>query len=162
MSKIGLFVGSTTGKTEEAAEIIQKEFGGDGVLTIHNMTDAQPDDFNGYQNLIVASPTWNIGELQSDWEGFFDELDNIDFKGKKVAYFGTGDRMTKQPAAKQSQSENPLQRLTEREVEVLRLVVQGSSNREIATQLVITEGTVKSHISNILNRLDARDRTQAA
>ncbi len=93
MSKIGLFVGSTTGKTEEAAEIIQKEFGGDGVVTIHNMTDAQPDDFNGYQNLIVASPTWNIGELQSDWEGFFDELDNIDFKDKKVAYFGTGDQI---------------------------------------------------------------------
>ncbi|MGK7918655.1 MAG: flavodoxin FldA [Trichodesmium sp.] len=93
MSKIALFVGSTTGKTEEAAEIIQKEFGGNGVVTIYNMTDAQTDDFNSYQNLIIASPTWNIGELQSDWEGFFDELDNIDFKGKKVAYFGTGDQI---------------------------------------------------------------------
>jgi DNA-binding NarL/FixJ family response regulator len=41
-------------------------------------------------------------------------------------------------------------------------VVQGASNREISDKLVITEGTVKSHISNILNRLDARDRTQAA
>ena len=58
--------------------------------------------------------------------------------------------------------ENPLARLTERETEVLRLVVQGASNQEIADKLVITEGTVKSHISNILNRLDARDRTQAA
>ncbi len=93
MSKIGLFVGSTTGKTEEAAEIIQKEFGGDDVVTIHNMTDANSEDFDGYQNLVIASPTWNIGELQSDWEGFFDELDSIDFKGKKVAYFGTGDQI---------------------------------------------------------------------
>ena len=93
MSKIGLFVGSTTGKTEEAAEIIQKEFGGDEVVTIHNMTEANSEDFDGYQNLIIASPTWNIGELQSDWEGFFDELDNIDFKDKKVAYFGTGDQI---------------------------------------------------------------------
>lgn len=59
-------------------------------------------------------------------------------------------------------AENPLTNLTEREVEVLRLVVQGASNREISDKLVITEGTVKSHISNILNRLDARDRTQAA
>ncbi len=58
--------------------------------------------------------------------------------------------------------DNPLTNLTERELEVLRLVVQGASNREIADKLVITEGTVKSHISNILNRLDARDRTQAA
>ena len=93
MSQIGLFVGSTTGKTEEAAEIIQKEFGGDEVVTIHNMTEANSEDFDGYQNLIIASPTWNIGELQSDWEGFFDELDNIDFKDKKVAYFGTGDQI---------------------------------------------------------------------
>ncbi|MBK7895540.1 MAG: response regulator transcription factor [Anaerolineaceae bacterium] len=59
-------------------------------------------------------------------------------------------------------AENPLANLTEREIEVLRLVVEGASNREIADKLVITEGTVKSHISNILSRLDARDRTQAA
>lgn len=67
-------------------------------------------------------------------------------------------------AAKTSETigENPLDRLTEREHEVLRLVVQGASNREIADRLVITEGTVKSHISNILSRLEARDRTQAA
>ncbi|MEM1172546.1 MAG: flavodoxin FldA [Cyanobacteria bacterium P01_H01_bin.35] len=93
MSTIGLFVGSTTGKTEEAAETIQKELGGDGVVTIHNMSEVNAGDFDGYQNLIVACPTWNIGELQSDWEGFFEELDNIDFKGKKVAYFGTGDQI---------------------------------------------------------------------
>lgn len=43
--------------------------------------------------MIIASPTWNIGELQSDWEGYFPELDNIDFSGKKVAYFGTGDQV---------------------------------------------------------------------
>jgi flavodoxin I len=34
----------------------------------------------------------NIGELQSDWEGFFPELDDIDFSGQKVAYLGTGDQ----------------------------------------------------------------------
>jgi DNA-binding NarL/FixJ family response regulator len=63
---------------------------------------------------------------------------------------------------KEMGTDNPLTNLTEREIEVLRLVVQGASNREIAGELVITEGTVKSHISNILNRLEARDRTQAA
>lgn len=65
-------------------------------------------------------------------------------------------------AAIKNDGENLLHRLTDREVEVLRLVVNGASNKEIAEKLVITEGTVKSHISNILNRLDARDRTQAA
>lgn len=52
--------------------------------------------------------------------------------------------------------------LTEREIEVLRLIATGATNREIAETLVISEGTVKNHISNILSRLGLRDRTQAA
>ncbi len=52
--------------------------------------------------------------------------------------------------------------LTGREIEVLRLIAQGATNREIAGALVISEGTVKNHISNILSRLGLRDRTQAA
>jgi DNA-binding NarL/FixJ family response regulator len=52
--------------------------------------------------------------------------------------------------------------LSEREIEVLRLIAKGATNREIAEDLVISEGTVKTHISNILSRLNLRDRTQAA
>jgi DNA-binding NarL/FixJ family response regulator len=52
--------------------------------------------------------------------------------------------------------------LTEREREILRYVARGSSNREIGEALYITEGTVKNHVSNILNKLSLRDRTQAA
>ena len=93
MSKIGLFYGSTTGKTETVAEQIQKEFGGEDVVTLHNITDVEDSDFEGYDRIIIGCPTWNIGELQSDWEGYFEDLDNIDFNGKKVAYFGTGDQV---------------------------------------------------------------------
>lgn len=55
-----------------------------------------------------------------------------------------------------------LTELTPREKEVLRLIATGASNREIAQQLYISEGTVKNHVTNILNRLNLRDRTQAA
>lgn len=51
--------------------------------------------------------------------------------------------------------------LTERELEVLGVVATGASNKEIAAQLFIAEGTVKNHLTNILNKLDARDRAQA-
>jgi DNA-binding NarL/FixJ family response regulator len=52
--------------------------------------------------------------------------------------------------------------LTEREREILRYLARGSSNREIGEALYITEGTVKNHVSSILNKLALRDRTQAA
>jgi len=51
--------------------------------------------------------------------------------------------------------------LSEREMEILRLVATGASNKQIAEQLVIAEGTVKNHLTNILNKLDAKDRMQA-
>lgn len=52
--------------------------------------------------------------------------------------------------------------LTERELEVLQLIVDGCSNASIAENLYITVGTVKTHVRNILNKLCANDRTQAA
>lgn len=63
-----------------------------------------------------------------------------------------------QPASKQVNSPQ----LTEREQEVVRLVTQGKSNREIAEVLVISEKTAKAHISNILGKLGLDDRTQMA
>ncbi|PRX96038.1 response regulator [Allonocardiopsis opalescens] len=55
----------------------------------------------------------------------------------------------------------PVQELTERELEVLRLVAEGCSNREIAEALFLAEGTVKNRVSTILLKLGARDRTKA-
>jgi DNA-binding NarL/FixJ family response regulator len=52
--------------------------------------------------------------------------------------------------------------LSEREVEVVRLLAEGHSNREIADALFLAEGTVKNHVTNVLAKLGARDRTQAA
>jgi DNA-binding NarL/FixJ family response regulator len=52
--------------------------------------------------------------------------------------------------------------LSERELAVVRLLAQGRSNREIAGELFLAEGTVKNHVTNVLAKLGARDRTQAA
>lgn len=56
----------------------------------------------------------------------------------------------------------PFTTLTEREMEVLKLIAKGYSNERIADQLVISMGTVKGHVSNILSKLHLVDRTQAA
>ncbi|WP_174183569.1 response regulator [Nocardia barduliensis] len=61
-----------------------------------------------------------------------------------------------------SRTPRPTVALTGRETEVLRLLATGAANREIARSLYLSEGTVKNHISSILNRLGVRDRTQAA
>jgi DNA-binding NarL/FixJ family response regulator len=54
------------------------------------------------------------------------------------------------------------QELTGRELQVLELIVKGRSNKEISTELVISEATVKSHINSLLSKLGVSDRTQAA
>jgi flavodoxin I len=93
MAQIGLFYGTQTGNTQIAAERIQQEFGGKAIVDLIDIADAEPSDFDAYHCIIIGCPTWNVGELQSDWNGFYDELDNINFKDKKVAYFGAGDQV---------------------------------------------------------------------
>lgn len=78
-------------------------------------------------------------------------------------------RLTRQPPAPAAPANRsapatgmPVDDLTEREREILRLIARGDNNREIGETLFITEGTVKNHVSNILSKLALRDRTQAA
>ncbi len=61
-----------------------------------------------------------------------------------------------------AQMEGLVEPLSERELEILSLIARGASNKEIASQLYIAEGTVKNHVTHILGKLDVRDRTQAA
>lgn len=93
MAKIGLFFGTQTGNTETIAEAIQAALGGNSVVDLHDVASAEADDLKEYEYLIIGCPTWNIGELQSDWDDLYQDLDQIDFTGKKIAYFGTGDQI---------------------------------------------------------------------
>jgi len=88
MGKTAIFYGSTEGNTESVAFKL-KDLLGD--VDVYNVDSASADDLDKYDNLIFGASTWEIGELQEDWETFIDVLDDADFSGKTIAYFGLGD-----------------------------------------------------------------------
>jgi flavodoxin I len=88
MGKIGIFYGSTEGNTEDVVEKVKDALGD---ADVYNVDSASAEDLEGYDTVILACSTWEIGELQEDWESFIDVLDDVDFSGKKVSYIGTGD-----------------------------------------------------------------------
>ncbi len=87
---VGIFYGSSSGATEEVARMIQEALGVEADLI--NIAEAKPEDFDRYDKIILGSSTWGDGDLQDDWEDFFDEFKKIDLTGKTVALFGLGDQ----------------------------------------------------------------------
>ena len=76
MGKIGIFYGSTEGNTEDVVEKVKDALGDADVF---NVDSASSDDLGNYDNIIFGASTWEIGELQEDWETFIDVLDDADF-----------------------------------------------------------------------------------
>ena len=83
-------------------------------------------------------------------------------QGEAVINSRVAARLVQEVRGSQDVSPNPFTELTDREMEVLRLIADGLSNAMIAEQLVISVKTVKGHVSNILGKLHLGDRTQAA
>ena len=83
-------------------------------------------------------------------------------QGEAVLHPRVAARLIQEIQGRRDLSTNPFTELSDREMEVLRLIAAGSSNAEIAKELVISEKTVKGHVSNILSKLHLVDRTQAA
>lgn len=87
---VAIFYGSTTGNTETAAETIKAQLG-DCVEAVEDVAEADPADLEKYDLLLLGVPTWDIGEMQSDWAEFIPKMEGLDLSGKKVAFFGLGD-----------------------------------------------------------------------
>ena len=83
-------------------------------------------------------------------------------KGEATLHPRVASRLIKQFSRGEPDRRTPFTELTEREVEVLTLIARGFTNQKIADELVISIGTVKGHVSNILSKLHLADRTQAA
>lgn len=92
--QIGLYFGSTTGATRAIAARLAAAFEAGGWAEVEQMdvADFALEEMVDFDLLLLGMPTWNIGQMQRDWEAGFDELDNIDLLGKPVALFGLGDQ----------------------------------------------------------------------
>ena len=88
-ASIAIFYGSSTGNTEMAAEEIQEHLG----PLVKHMADvekAEPEELLDYDILLLGVSTWNIGEMQDDWDTFIPRMEGLDLTGKKVAFFAMG------------------------------------------------------------------------
>ena len=83
-------------------------------------------------------------------------------KGEAVLHPRVAARVIKELQGLRTDKVNPFTELSERELEVLKLIADGMSNAEMAVKLVLSEKTIKGHVSNILSKLHLIDRTQAA
>lgn len=91
VAEIGLFFGSDEGNTENASLRIQARLGED-VVEVLDIADVTQLDFTRYDKIILGIPTWDFGQIQSDWEEFWHDVSEVDFSGKTVAMFGLGDQ----------------------------------------------------------------------
>jgi NarL family two-component system response regulator LiaR len=83
-------------------------------------------------------------------------------RGEAVLHPHVATRVMQELRGARQEMPNPFAELTDRELEVLRLVAEGLSNAQIAGRLVLSEKTIKGYVSNILSKLYLADRTQAA
>ena len=90
--KVAMLYGTCTGKTEAAADLIKDEFGEDFFDLSDDIAQHGPEVLSEYDLVICGIPTWDVGEIQYDWQDVVDGLDDVDLSGVKMAFFGLGDQ----------------------------------------------------------------------
>lgn len=87
MKTVGIFYGSTGGKTKEVVDILASQLGDAKVFDVADGLS----EIDNFDNIILASPTYGMGELQDDWASCIDELAEVKMEGKVVGLIGVGD-----------------------------------------------------------------------
>ena len=91
--KIKIIYGSDTGSTEYVIDTYLLNELNNHEIELSKIADISINDWNNHNFFILGIPTWYDGELQSDWENYFEEFKKIDFTNKTVAIFGLGDQV---------------------------------------------------------------------
>ena len=119
--------------------------------------------FQDTEYIVEAMQYGASGYLLKDssYEAIYDGI-KVALSGKVVMDATVSEKLVMQPKAPTTIEKTDISSLglTEREIELIRLVSQGLNNKEISEALFLSEGTVKNNISTILSKLDLRDRTQ--
>jgi DNA-binding NarL/FixJ family response regulator len=118
------------------------------------------DDEHLYQAVQDGASGYLLKNL--DATQLFDLLEGVVLRGEAAMTREMASRLLKGVAKHSTEGSHGTEALTEREIVVLRLVAVGSSNSEIAENLNVSVNTVKTHIRNILDKLNLENRTQAA
>jgi NarL family two-component system response regulator LiaR len=141
----------------------------DGIEAIRRITGQQPEarilvltSFAADDKVFPAIKAGALGYLLKDSgpEELVSAIHQV-FRGESSLHPAVARKLLQELSHPPKQPPTP-EPLTEREVEVLKLVAQGQSNQEIAEELVISEATARTHVSNILRKLHLASRTQAA
>jgi len=144
--------------------------GMDGVEATRKVKDISPrtqiiilTSFHDDEHIFPALQAGAISYLLKDVKASeLVEAIRLASKGEATLHPRVAARLIKQFSHGEPDRSNLFSELTERENEVLRLIARGFTNQKIAEDLVISNGTVKGHVSNILSKLHLADRTQAA
>jgi NarL family two-component system response regulator LiaR len=143
--------------------------GMDGLEATRRLTACQPaarilvlTSFHGDDKVFPAIKAGALGYLLKDSkpEELVEAIQQV-HRGESSLHPSIARRLLRELSAPSDRATEP-ECLTDREIEVLRLVAQGQSNRQISVSLTISEATVRTHVSNILAKLNLNSRTQAA
>ena len=143
----------------------------DGIAATRRLRTEQPDvkvlaltTFDGDEEVFAALRAGAVGYLLKDVSGErLVEAVLAAARGESVLQPSVAAKLVARVATLPEPAvSTPVTPLSERELEVLRHLAEGRSNREIARALFLTEGTVKNHVTSVLSKLGVRDRTQAA